>query len=93
MLVPHNAGDGVEGVDSFSKVYITKESHSFFELNTKLTYIFYFYKDAQLELNVGIQNIFNAYQNDFDTGAGRANDYVYGPMAPRSFFAGLKLKL
>ena len=93
MLVPHNAGDGVEGVDSFSKVYITKESHSFFELNTKLTYTFDFYKDAQLELNAGIQNIFNAYQDDFDTGAGRANDYVYGPMAPRSFFAGLKLKL
>ena len=93
MLVPHDAGDGVEGVDRFSKVNITKESPSFFEVNTKLSYTFDFYKNSQLELNAGIQNIFNAYQKDFDTGAGRANDYVYGPLAPRSFFAGFKLKL
>ncbi|NLZ95569.1 MAG: TonB-dependent receptor, partial [Bacteroidales bacterium] len=93
MLVPHDAGFGVEGVDRFSKVNITKESPSFFELNTKFAYTFDFYKESQLELNAGVQNIFNAYQKDFDTGAGRANDYVYGPMAPRSFFAGFKLKL
>ena len=93
MLVPHDAGDGIEGVDRFSKVNITKESPSFFELNTKLSYTFDIDKNIQLELNAGVQNIFNAYQEDFDTGAGRANDYVYGPMAPRSFFAGFKLKL
>lgn len=93
MLVPHDAGYGVEGVDRFSKVNITKESPSFFEINTKFAYSFDIYKDIQLELNAGIQNIFNAYQKDFDTGAGRANDYIYGPMAPRSYFAGFKVKL
>ena len=93
MLVPHDAGDGIEGVDRFSKVNITEESPSFFELNTKLSYTFDLYKDIQLELNAGIQNIFNAYQKDFDTGAGRANDYVYGPMAPRSLFVGFKMAL
>lgn len=91
MLVPHNAGQGVEGVDRFSKVFITKESPSFFELNTKLSYVIDIYNDVQLELNTGVQNIFDAYQKDFDTGAGRDNDYVYGPTAPRSFFAGLKM--
>lgn len=91
MLVPHNAGEGVEGVDRFSKVFITKESPSFFELNTKLSYVIDIHNDVQLELNTGVQNIFNAYQKDFDTGAGRDSDYVYGPTAPRSFFAGLKM--
>ena len=93
MLVPHEAGAGVEGVNRFSKVNITEKSPSFFELNTKLSYTFPIYKSIQLELNAGVQNIFNAYQDDFDTGAGRASAYVYGPGAPRSIFAGFKMSL
>ena len=93
MLMPHEVGTGVEGVDRFSKVYITEESNSFFELNSKLSYTFSIYKHIELELNAGVQNIFNAYQEDFDTGAGRASSYVYGPGAPRSFFAGFKMRL
>ncbi|MDD4605575.1 MAG: TonB-dependent receptor [Dysgonamonadaceae bacterium] len=91
MLVPHEAGKGVEGVHRFSKVNITEKSPSFFEINTKLSYTFPIYEYIMLELNAGIQNIFNEYQKDFDTGAGRASSYVYGPGAPRSFFSGLKM--
>lgn len=93
MLVPHEAGEGVEGVDKFSKVNITEESPTFFELNTKLSYTIDIFKNIQLELNAGVQNIFNAYQDDFDTGAGRASAYIYGPGAPRSFFAGFKMSI
>ena len=93
MLVPHEAGQGVEGIDRFSKVNITEKSTSFFELNTKLSYKFDVFKNIQLELNAGVQNIFNAYQGDFDTGAGRASAYIYGPGAPRSFFAGFKMNI
>lgn len=93
MLVPHEAGDGIEGVDKFSKVNITEESPTFFELNTKLSYTIDIFNNIQLELNAGIQNIFNAYQDDFDTGAGRASSYIYGPGAPRSFFAGFKMSI
>lgn len=93
MLVPHDAGFGVEGVDRFSKVNITKESPSFFELNTKVAYVINLYSDTQLELNAGIQNIFNSFQSDFDTGAGRANNYIYGPGMPRTFFVGTKIML
>ncbi len=93
MLVPHEAGEGVEGVDRFSKVNITEESPTFFELNTKLSYKLEIFKNTQLELNAGVQNIFNAYQDDFDTGAGRASSYIYGPGAPRSIFAGFKMSI
>ena len=93
MFVPHEAGFGVEGVDRFSKVNITEKTSSFFELNTKLSYTFPIYQNINLELNAGIQNILNSYQSDFDTGAGRASSYVYGPGAPRSFFAGFKMSL
>lgn len=93
MLVPHDAGFGVEGVDRFSPVNITKESPQFFELNTKIAYIINIYNDVQVEINSGVQNIFNAYQSDFDTGAGRANNYIYGPGMPRTFFVGTKIIL
>lgn len=93
MLVPHDAGFGVKGVDRFSEVNITKKSPTFFELNTKIAYVINLYNDTQLELNGGIQNIFNSYQSDFDTGAGRANNYIYGPGMPRTFFVGTKIIL
>jgi outer membrane receptor for ferrienterochelin and colicins len=93
MLVPHEAGFGREGLDRFSPVNITEVSPSFIELHTKLSYTFYLFDDTQLQLNAGIQNIFNAYQADFDTGPGRASSYTYGPGTPRTFFTGLKLTL
>ena len=49
------------------------------------------YKSMNLQVNAGIQNIFNAYQNDFDKGADRDSGYIYGPSLPRSFFAGVKI--
>ena len=42
-----------------------------------------------LQINAGIQNIFNAYQDDFDKGADRDSGYIYGPSLPRSFFVGV----
>ena len=93
MFVPHEAGYGVEGADRFSAVNTTVKTSTFFEVNTKLSYTFSIYQNIQLELNAGVQNILNAYQDDFDTGAGRASSYVYGPGAPRSFFAGFKMSL
>jgi len=44
-----------------------------------------------LQLNGGVQNIFESYQKDFDRGANRDSGYIYGPSLPRSFFAGVKI--
>ena len=44
-----------------------------------------------LEVNAGVTNIFNSYQNDFDRGATRDSGYIYGPSQPRSLTAGLRL--
>lgn len=91
MLVPHEAGEGKEGVHRFSKVNITETSPSFFELNLSANYTITVYNETQLQFNAGVKNIFNAYQKDFDTGPGRASSYIYGPGSPRTFFAGLKV--
>lgn len=69
----------------------TFRTPSFFELGMKVQYTLPLYKYYSLQLFGGVQNIFNAYQDDFDRGPSRDSAYVYGPRAPRSFFAGLKV--
>lgn len=85
MYVPHEAG-----VIERSR---TERTPSFFDMNWKVSYNFPIYKTTTLELNAGIQNIFNAYQKDFDQGPNRASSYIYGPSLPRSYFAGVKVNI
>jgi outer membrane receptor for ferrienterochelin and colicins len=66
------------------------DSDSFFDITTKLTYHFDLKETFHVELSGGVQNIFNSFQDDFDTGALRDSDYVYGPNRPRTFFVGFK---
>ncbi|GGD18498.1 TonB-dependent receptor [Hyunsoonleella pacifica] len=66
------------------------DSEDFLDITTKLTYHFELKEAFHVELSGGVQNLFNSYQNDFDTGAGRDSDFVYGPNRPRTIFFGLK---
>ena len=63
----------------------------FMEVNMKLAYEFPVYNSLTLQLNAGIQNITNAYQNDFDKGWNRDSGYIYGPSLPRSYYVGVKV--
>ena len=82
MYVPHLAG--------YIEKDVLEKTAGFFELNLKSAYTFEISTNFQLELNGGIQNIFNAYQDDFDIGLNRDATYVYGPSRPRTVFIGLK---
>nr|WP_231496740.1 TonB-dependent receptor [Prevotella sp. 10(H)] len=82
MLVPYEGG-GIRNR--------TQKTSSFFELGWKVAYEIPFYKGTNIEINAGIQNIFNSYQDDFDKGPDRVSSYIYGPALPRSYFAGAKL--
>lgn len=64
---------------------------SFLELNLKNTYQFKL-KNLMIDCSLGVQNIFNSFQKDFDTGPTRDSGYVYGPARPRTFYLGLKFK-
>ena len=66
------------------------EVGSFFDLNLKLESHFDFSESFMVTLSAGVTNIFNSFQDDFDTGPTRDSDYIYGPDAPRAFFFGLK---
>lgn len=40
----------------------------------------------EVDVTVGIRNLFDERQKDLEIGAGRDSDYVYGPRSPRSLF-------
>lgn len=63
----------------------------FFDLSLKVAYSIHFGESSTLELNIGVQNIFNSYQRDFDSGPERDASYIYGPALPRTVFAGAKI--
>lgn len=46
---------------------------------------------GNFQLFAGVKNILNQYQNDHDTGPDRDPGYIYGPLAPRTVFFGLKV--
>lgn len=82
MLVQHFAGYVAEDTE--------KQTPDFYDVNLKLSYDFKLNNSAKLQLNGGVQNIFNSYQNDFDKGEFRDAGYIYGPAYPRTFFLGIK---
>lgn len=84
MLVQHMAGSGTP----IDEAVLTPR---FFDLNLKISYDIPVYKEITLQIYAGIQNIFNAYQKDFDKGVERDSGYIYGPSLPRSCFAGVKI--
>lgn len=67
------------------------ETPSFFDFNFNAETHFDFSEDFRLTLNAGIKNVFNSFQDDFEVGATRDSDYVYGPALPRTFFVGIKI--
>ena len=82
MTVPHVVSDS-----GFMELV---ETDAFYDLNLKLETHFDINDNFAITFTGGVKNIFNSYQDDFDTGAGRDSDYIYGPSAPRTYFIGLK---
>lgn len=83
MYVPHYAGHIENDV--------LVESDDFLELNIKASQTFRISNQFQVQINGGVKNLLNSYQNDFDQGAYRDSGYMYGPVSPRSFFIGVKI--
>ena len=83
MIVPHYAG------------YIEEDrmetTPDFFDLNVKFNYTFVLQDHIKLQVNTGVQNIFNHFQADLDRGEFRDSGYFYGPTQPRTVFIGFKI--
>ena len=85
MLVQHFAGYVPEDEEV--------KTPTFFEWDVKLCYDIPLYKHYTLEINAGVKNILDNFQKDIDKGMDRDAGYVYGPATPRTFFAGVNLKI
>lgn len=85
MLVQHFAGYVPEDEEVVTPV--------FFEWDVKLCYDIPLYKHYTLEINAGVKNLLDHFQRDIDKGMDRDAGYVYGPATPRTFFAGINLKI
>ena len=66
------------------------ESKQFFDVNVKVNHEMDVYKRLHVESSVGIKNLLNSFQNDFQSGAARDAGYIYGPALPRTFFISIK---
>jgi outer membrane receptor for ferrienterochelin and colicins len=69
---------------------VIKRTPVFFEHNIRFAYDVMAKENYKLQCFAGMQNIFNAYQRDFDSGPQRDAGYVYGPIRPRTAFFGIK---
>jgi outer membrane receptor for ferrienterochelin and colicins len=86
MQVPHI-------INTDTEYTAIKRSATFLELGTKICYDFEIAKQSKLEVFLGMHNILNSFQSDFDRGAKRDAGYVYGPARPRTLFFGLTYHL
>ncbi len=82
MYVEHMAGYIEEDTVEYTE--------SFLDMNAKISYDFTLCGSVRSQVHIGVKNILNAYQSDFDQGADRDAGYIYGPMAPRSLTCGVK---
>ncbi|MBN2668984.1 MAG: TonB-dependent receptor [Bacteroidales bacterium] len=92
MYVPHLAG-GNRADGSLIETEKLEVSPVFYVLNWKGTYTFKLGNTMFLDASLGINNILNSYQKDFDYGVNRDAGYNYGPIQSRTIFFSLKLKV
>ena len=94
MHVPHFAPTDEIPAD-FPYTYIQQDelvhTPDFFDFNVKANYTFVLDEHLKIQLNGGVQNLFNAFQKDLDKGTYRDSGYFYGPTQPRTIFVGIKL--
>lgn len=83
MIVPHLAG--------YIEKSCMEHTPQFMDINLKLNYTFQLNDHIKMQVNGGVQNIFNSFQKDLDKGEYRDAGYFYGPTQPRTYFIGVKI--
>ena len=88
MLLSHFAGENTgQNVDEYF------DAKPFADVGFRLGHTFPLEKlKTGLEIFTGFKNVFNSYQDNFDTGKNRDSNFIYGPSLPRTVFFGIRLK-
>ncbi len=96
MLIEYYGYENKNGYEYVEGDYNTADpilntDKNFFDLGGKLEYVVKQNKDFDIGISVGMKNIFNSFQSDFDSGRDRVPEYIYGPGTPRSIYFGIKI--
>jgi outer membrane receptor for ferrienterochelin and colicins len=83
MLVPYF------GPDADPNLGELRQSEEFLDLGLKIKQTVKL-NGSNIQWFLGMKNIFNSYQNDFDKGIDRDPAYMYGPVSPRTLYFGIK---
>jgi outer membrane receptor for ferrienterochelin and colicins len=83
MLTPHFAG--------YIPADELKATDYFLDVNLKISYRVKLSTANSILVSVGMNNVLDSYQKDFDKGFLRDGGYIYGPSLPRTYFVGIKL--
>lgn len=86
MPVQHLAGSG-------TPVDCLVMTPAFFDLSVRLIYSCKAFNRVGCDITLGVGNIFNSYQNDFDQGYLRDSGYIYGPSLPRNISAAVAFSI
>ncbi len=88
----YKPGDNIiiEGEGDEAIAGVIRTTPQFFDMGIKAEYDM---KIAGLPFKAfaGVKNIFNSFQDDFDSGIDRDPAYIYGPTNPRTVYVGIKL--
>jgi outer membrane receptor for ferrienterochelin and colicins len=77
-------------IDPVTEQTVITQTQAFFDNTIKAAYKVRIANGYKVDVSCGVQNIWNSYQQDFDSGVRRDAGYIYGPMRPRTIFVGLK---
>ena len=89
MKIPHFGLPGDPGTPENDLLF---QSPSSWDIGSKFSYRIEIPRiDSSVDLFLGISNLLDDYQNDFDKGKNRDSNYVYGPAKPRTLFFGLRI--
>jgi len=70
---------------------ILEKSSDFLQIDAGLSFNLKQNNSLTTKVNFGIKNITDAYQKDLDKGPDRDPAYFYGPIRPRTFYAGTEI--
>lgn len=88
MIVPYTGGSA--GPLGNGQILLFR-SPEFFVLNAKVSYRFPLKHALRLKPSIGVKNLLDQYQKNFDIGIDRNSTIIYGPAQPRTFFVGIKV--
>ncbi|MEN9304580.1 MAG: hypothetical protein RL264_3009 [Bacteroidota bacterium] len=77
-------------IDPQTEFPAIKTTPFFWEHHVKVSYSYFLKKQNRLDISIGIYNLGNSFQRDFDFGALRDAGYVYGPVRPRTIYFSVK---